>query len=254
MLNKIGIDLCLIYLLFRYIPRNNLHCSMHTTSSAISPNVKVTNDYLSMPLRTAKSPHHHHHVMDSTNRFNAFNHVPFTRNASTSTLDLDNELDDGDLMSGKSNRRILKDKSNNNKLDFNNICGMMRPNKAKDCNANSNSYHRIKPAKNIYYIKDQNDDEEPNIFIVDPRFYKNRKCALQKSLEDIRMQKLNNNTFTSSNQYRHHNTCNGWNNTLMDRSFCGSKTLPRDFSRPKQVRPSLGSFLENFYQESNENR
>ena len=253
MLNKIGIDLCLFSSSFRYIPRNNLHCSLHTTSSAISPNVKVTNDYLSMPLRTAKSPHHHH-VMDATNRFNAFNHVPFTRNASTSTLDLDNELDDGDLMSGKSNRRILKDKSNNNKLDFNNICGMMRSNKSKDCNANSNMYHRIKPAKNIYYIKnDQNDEDEPNIFIVDPRFYKNRKCALQKSLEDIRMQKLNN-TYSSSSQYRHHNACNGWNNTLTDRGFCGSKTLPRDFTRPKQVRPSLGNFLENFYQESNENR
>lgn len=221
---------------------------MHT----VPANIKVSNDYLSLPIRTAKSPHHH--IMNPTNRFNAFNHVPFTRNASTSTLDLDNEHDDGDCMSGKSNRnRIVKDKSTNNKLDFNNICGMMRSNKSKDCNANSNMYHRIKPAKNIYYIKDQNEEEEPNIFIVDPRFYKNRKCALQKSLEDIRMQKINN-TYTSPSQYHHHNTCNGWNHALMDRSFHGSKTLPRDFTRPKHIRPSLGSFLENFQQDANGNR
>jgi hypothetical protein len=217
---------------------------MHTSSSNVK---QLTNDCLNMPLRTIKSPYHH--SMIPANRFNAFNHVPFTRNASTSTLDLDN--DDGDLMSMKSTRgRNVKDKLSNNKLDFNNICGMMRSNKSKDCNANSNTYHRIKPAKNIYYIKDQNDGEEPNIFIVDPRFYKNRKCALQKSLEDIRMQKINN----TYSQYRHHNVCNGWNHNLMDRSFNGSKTLPRDFTRPKHVRPSLGTFLDNFYEHSNENR
>lgn len=187
------------------------------------------------------------------NRFEGFNHVPFTRNASTSTLDLDNELDDGDSMSLKSNHRMMKDKSGSNKLDFNNICGMMRSSgKSKECNG---IYHRtMKPARNIYYIKDQADEEEPNIFIVDPRFYKNRKCALQKSLEDIRMQKMNNNSY---GRHYHHDTIScggsGWNNS-MDRNYYGSKTLPRDFSRPKHgtARPSLDEFLNNFHQ--NENR
>lgn len=236
-------------LVYSYIPRNNFHCSMHT----LPANLKVTNDCLNMPLRM-KSPHHH----AAANRFNAFNHVPFTRNASTSTLDLDsNGRDDGgDCVSIKSSRnRIVKDKSaNNSKLDFNNICGMMRSNKSKDRHVNSNTYHRIKPAQNIYYIKDQNDGEEPNIFIVDPRFYKNRKCALQKSLEDIRMQKINN---TYSSAYRHQPAnvnCKGYSHQAFDRGFCGSKTLPRDFSRPKHVRPSLSNFLDNFYQETNENR
>lgn len=214
--------------------------------------VKFSNDYLNMSIR-AKSPHHH--VMEPINRYHAFSHVPFTRNASTSTLDLDNEASDGDCMSMKSSRstRLSKDKSSNNKLDFNNICGMMRSSKSKDCNAHANPCHRsMKSTKSIYYIKDQNDEDEPNIFIVDPRFYKNRKCALRKSLEDIRMQKINN-TYSSSSQYRHLNACDG--SSHLDRGFCGSKTLPRDFTRPKQARrPSLGSFLENFYQDTNGNR
>lgn len=223
---------------FRYLPQKNV-CSFHS-----SPNVKLTNDCYNnnKPLRS--NPQYTH--------FDAFNHhVPFTRNASTSTLDFDNDANDGDYVSGKSNHRMMKDKSgNSNKLDFNNICGMMRSNKPKECNSNMNVYQRMKPAKNIYYIKDQNDDEEPNIFIVDPKFYKNRKCALQKSLEDIRMQKLNN----TYSRHHHRDACNGWN--LMDRGCYASKTLPRDFSRPKHTRPSLGNVLDDFYHHNgtNENR
>jgi hypothetical protein len=241
----------------RYIPQKSIQCSLHTKAS--SANVKLTNDCYSnnIPFRPTQHQqqqqqqyHHYQQRPFVSNRFDAFNHVPFTRNASTSTLDLDNELDDsGDGMSLKSNHRMMRDKSGScNKLDFNNICGMMRSTKTKD----SNAYHRaVKPARNIYYIKDQSEVDEPNIFIVDPRYYKNRKCALQKSLEDIRMQKMNNNSY---GRHYHHDTIScGSSGGWADRSHYGSKTLPRDFSRPKQhnLRPSLGNFLDNFHQEEN---
>lgn len=265
---------CVFHSYSSYIPQKSIHCSLHTTSSNSNVkhmnerfNISSNNSNNNLPLRYKQHQQQHQHqqrtILDSSNRFDAFNHVPLTRNASTSTLDLDNELDDGDPMSmQQSNHRMMRDKSGgNNKLDFNNICGMMRSNKTKDCNANLNMYHRMKPAKNIYYIKDQHDDEEPNIFIVDPRFYKNRKCALQKSLEDIRMQKTNNNSSSNNNinnayaRHYHHDTasgaaCNGWNN-FSDRS----KTLPRDFARQKHnARPSLGNFLDNFHQDTSEAR
>jgi hypothetical protein len=241
----------------RYIPQKS--CSLHTSANGKLPNGQCYNNS-AMSFRPKQQQQHHqqqHHQQRPVmpGRFDAFNHVPFTRNASTSTLDMDgSELDDGgggDSMSLKSNHRgMMKDKAGN-KLDFNNICGMMS--KSKECNASV--YHRaMKPPRNIYYIKDQPEEDEPNIFIVDPRFYKNRKCALQKSLEDIRMQKMNNN---SHGRHYHHDTIScgsgggGWNG-IMDRNYYGSKTLPRDFARQKQnARPSLGNFLDNFHQDGN---
>lgn len=182
-------------------------------------------------------------------RFDEFNHrIPstsFRRNASTSTLDLVG--DDGDDVSGKNNQRainITKDKSVNNKMDFNNICGMMRSSlsKSRDINESKENVHRLgrlKPAKNVYFIEEP--DEEPNIFIIDPSTVNRHKKfhQLQKSLEDIRLNKINNKQTDS--------TCNnecdatiGWN--FMDRNYYGSRTLPRDFAR-RNVRPSLDNLV-----------
>ena len=182
-------------------------------------------------------------------RFDEFNHrIPstsFRRNASTSTLDLVG--DDGDDVSGKNNQRainITKDKSVNNKMDFNNICGMMRSSlsKSREINESKENVHRLgrlKPAKNVYFIEEP--DEEPNIFIIDPSTVNRHKKfhQLQKSLEDIRLNKINNKQTDS--------TCNnecdatiGWN--FMDRNYYGSRTLPRDFAR-RNVRPSLDNLV-----------
>lgn len=167
--------------------------------------------------------------------YDAFHQVVFTRNASTSTLDLDNEHN----LPGNSTKN--RKGGTNNRLDFNKICGInVRLNKSKQCNPNLNA-QRAKPTRNIYYIKDKNDSCEPNIFIVDPRFHKNRKCALQKSLEDIRMHN------SHVRQHHHHDVC--MNNLRMMERSC--KTLPRDFSRPKcRSRPSLENFLDNLSQEN----
>lgn len=182
----------------------------------------------------------HHMMFPPSSHFEAFHHAPFTRNASTSTLDLDNEADcSGDSVSRKNKERFAK---GHNLLDFNNICGInVRSNKSKPCNSNSNA-PRLKSSRNIYYVRDYNDLNEPNVFIVDPRFHKNRKCALQKSLEDIRL----HNSHVRQQHY-HHDTCMG--NAMINRSV---KTLPRDFSRPKchSSRPSLENFLEGFQHEA----
>lgn len=192
------------------------------------------------------SHHHHHHQPQQhhyPNSYDAFHHVIFTRNASTSTLDLDS--------SGSSEK---------NRKHFNNICGInVRLNKSKQCNQNlkqQQQQQRIKSAKNIYYIKDSADSCEPKIFIVDPRFHKNRKCALQKSLEDIRMHNNRNISHVRQQHLHHHHRSGGracMNNLTAERSV---KTLPRDFSRPKcRYRPSLESFLDNFPHDDNgENR
>jgi hypothetical protein len=183
---------------------------------------------------------HSHHLMLPPSHFNALHRTPFIRNASTSTLDLDNEADcSGDSVSRKNKERIAK---GHNILDFNNICGInVRSNKSKACNSNSNA-QRAKSSRNIYYIRDYNDLNEPNVFIVDPRFHKNRKCALQKSLEDIRL----HNSHVRQQHY-HHDTCMG--SAMINRSV---KTLPRDFSRPKchSSRPSLENFLDGFHHEA----
>lgn len=190
--------------------------------------------------------------------FDEFNHhtlhTPFKRNASTSTLDLVGESGGGDGSSGKSNHRTMKDKSGvSNKLDFNNICGMMRSSasgKSKETNINEN-LRRLKPAKNIYYIEERR-DEEPNIFIIDPATIDKHKKfhQLQKSLEDVRLHKMNNGPQATGQSYN--NDCDatiGWN--FMDRNYYGSRTLPRDFSR-RNVRPSLDNLLDNFHQHSSE--
>lgn len=171
------------------------------------------------------SQHAHH--------FDELNQPPFRRNASTSTLDLVGEGAGGDNSSANSHHRtvnIAKDKSgSSNKLDFNNICGMMRSRDPKDCP------RRFKPAKNVYYIEERKDDE-PSIFIIDPTTVsKHRKChQTQKSLEDVRIHKVN------SGQPPDCDATIGWN--FMDRNYYGSRTLPRDFAR-RNVRPSLDNML-----------
>lgn len=185
-------------------------------------------------------------------RFDEFNHqtpsTPFRRNASTSTLDLVGE-GSGDGASAKSNHRainIARDKSSvSNKLDFNNICGMVRSSlgKAKETNGNENVHRmgRLTPAKNVYFIEEPK-DEEPNIFIIDPATINRHKKyhQLQKSLEDIRLHKMNNAAAAVCN-----NDCDatdGW--SFMDRNYYGSRTLPRDFAR-RVIRPGLENLLNN---------
>jgi hypothetical protein len=178
--------------------------------------------------------------------FDDFNHhvqqTPFKRNASTSTLDLVHGDADGDSSSAKSNHRaITKDKSSvSNKI--NNICGMMGKSKEGD------SFRRLKPAKNVYYIEERK-DEEPNIFIIDPATVNKHKKfhQVQKSLEDVRIHKLNNNSQYSQACDNECDATIGWN--FMDRNYYGSRTLPRDFSR---ARPSLDNLLNNFQQHSSE--
>lgn len=194
--------------------------------------------------------------------FDEFNHhtfsTQFKRNVSTSTLDLVGESD-GDIASGKGNHRainIMKDKSGvGNKLDFNNICGMVRSSLSKSKETGSReSVHRIgrlKPAKNVYFI-DEPKDDEPNIFIIDPATMNTHKKyqQLQKSLEDIRHHKTNNKQAESVCN----NECDatiGWN--FMDRNYYGSRTLPRDFSR-RNIRPSLDNLVSNSRQASEMNR
>lgn len=186
-------------------------------------------------------------------RFDEFNHqtpsTPFRRNASTSTLDLVGEGSSGDGASAKSNHRainIARDKSSvSNKLDFNNICGMVRSSlgKAKETNGNENVHRmgRLTPAKNVYFIEEPK-DEEPNIFIIDPATINRHKKyhQLQKSLEDIRLHKMNNAAAAVCN-----NDCDatdGW--SFMDRNYYGSRTLPRDFAR-RVIRPGLENLLNN---------
>jgi hypothetical protein len=181
-------------------------------------------------------------------QFDEFNHhvqqTTFKRNASTSTLDLVHGEGDGDASSAKSNHRaITKDKSSvSNKI--NNICGMMG--KAKETNAGEN-LRRLKPAKNVYYIEERQDDE-PNIFIIDPATINKHKKfqQVQKSLEDVRIHKLNDSQLGEA----YDNECDatiGWN--FMDRNYYGSRTLPRDFSR-RNTRSSLDNMLNNFQQHS----
>lgn len=216
----------------RYLPQKR--CSLHALPITRSPSSDGFNNLLSSK--------HSHQVP----HFNELNHqqTTFKRNASTSTLDLVGE-NDGDVTSGKSNHRTInttKDKSGvSNKLDFNNMCGMMRSGKSKETNV-CDSVRRLKPAKNIYYIEERKDDE-PNIFIIDPTTINRHKKLhqLQKSLEDVRTHKMNN-----SQQAAYNGECDatvGWN--FMDRNYYGSRTLPRDFAR-RNIRPSLDNLLGSF--------
>lgn len=197
------------------------------------------------------TPNHRNNLLSQqVTHFDEFNNhtlpTPFRRNASTSTLDL---VDDVDVMSAKSNHRAIsinKDKSCvSNKLDFNNICGMMRLSaggKNKEVNSRESLHRlgRLKPAKNIYYIEERKDDE-PNIFIIDPSTIDKHKRLhqLQKSLEDVRIHKMNNSHPAPACTA----DCDaniGWN--FMDRNYYGSRTLPRDFAR-RNIRPGLDNLL-----------
>lgn len=118
--------------------------------------------------------------------------------------------------------------------------------KSKETNARCG---RLK-AKNIYYIEERK-DEEPNIFIIDPNTINkhNKKFhQLQKSLEDIRIHKMNNQQATPACN----NDCDatiGWN--FMDRNYYGSRTLPRDFAR-RNIRPGLDNLLNNIPPNTND--
>lgn len=226
------------YLFHRFLPQRR--CSLH----ALAGNRKAAEgDGFNNLLSKQRTPQVTH--------FDEFNHqVPqtsFKRNASTSTLDLVHGDVDGDASSMKSNHRaITKDKSSvSNKI--NNICGMMG--KSKETNNGDSSLRRLKPAKNVYYIEERK-DEEPNIFIIDPQTINKHKKLHQvrKSLEDVRIHKLNNSQVGEA----YDNECDatiGWN--FMDRNYYGSRTLPRDFSR-RNTRPSLDNLLNNFQQHSSE--
>lgn len=221
--------------ILRYLPQQpSRRCSLH----AIPSNRKSA---VGDGFNNLLSSQHKQQVT----HFDEFNHhvqqTPFKRNASTSTLD-DTQLD-GDSSSAKSNHRaITKDKSSvSNKI--NNICGMMS--KSKETNF-GDSFRRLKPAKNVYYIEERK-DEEPNIFIIDPATVNKHKKfhQVQKSLEDIRIHRLNNSQYEEA----YDNECDatiGWN--FMDRNYYGSRTLPRDFAR-RNARPSLDNLLNNFQQQ-----
>lgn len=193
-------------------------------------------------LQVPKFDEFHHHTRQTS----------FKRNASTSTLDLVGESD-GDVMSANSNHRtinMVKDKSSvSNKLDFNNICGMMRSTASKSKEMNVQRLGRLKPAKNIYFIEERKDDE-PNIFIIDPAtIHKHKKFhQLQKSLEDVRINKTN--SIPVGVEYNNDCDANiGWN--FMDRNYYGSRTLPRDFSR-RNIRPSLDNLVGDVQRNANE--
>lgn len=232
------------------------------TSSKVDNSLVLTfHSYLPQKSRCSlhAAPNHRNNLLSQqVTHFDEFNNhtlpTPFRRNASTSTLDFEGE-NDGDIVSAKSNHRTIninKDKSCvSNKLDFNNICGMMRANKSKESNSRDSLHRlgRLKPAKNIYYIEERKDDE-PNIFIIDPSTINKHKRfhQLQKSLEDVRIHKMNNSQHVPSCT----TDCDaniGWN--FMDRNYYGSRTLPRDFSR-RNVRPGLDNLLNISQPDSNE--
>lgn len=222
----------------RYLPQQPRRCSLH----AIPTNRKSA---VGDGFNNSLSGQHAQQVTHFDEFHNHHGHqAAFKRNASTSTLDLVH--DNGDTASAKSNHRaITKDKSSvSNKI--NNICGMMA--KSKETNV-GDSLRRLKPAKNVYYIEERKDDE-PNIFIIDPQTINKHKKFQQvrKSLEDVRIHKLNNLEIGEA----YDNECDatiGWN--FMDRNYYGSRTLPRDFAR-RNARPSLDNLLNNFQQHSSE--
>jgi hypothetical protein len=183
--------------------------------------------------------------------FSEFNHAryqstqPFTRNASTSTLDLDSKQKDCgvDEFTMKNNHRremkISKDKSNGvgsggHKMDF---CGMLKSSKE------SPRMTKLRAAKNVYYIEDDTKDADTNIFIIDPHTIDKHKKfhhIQQKSLEDIRLHKM---PVIVGGQCNEHDALN-----FMERNQY-SRTLPRDHAIRRNLRPSLDNLLDNFYQQ-----
>lgn len=172
---------------------------------------------------------------------------PFTRNVSTSTLDLDNQKDCGVSESAMKNNhrrvteiKISKDKSNvgGNKMDF---CGMMKS--SKESPSVVNRMAKLRPAKNVYYIEDDTKDADTNIFIIEPHTTdRHQKFQhMRKSLEDIRLHKMPEII----------GQCNGhdaWNFMERNRNS-GSRTLPRDFAIRRNLRPSLDNLMDNFCQQ-----
>lgn len=102
---------------------------------------------------------------------------------------------------------------------------------------------RLKPAKNIYYIEERKDDE-PNIFIIDPSTINKHKRfhQLQKSLEDIRINKRNNTQPLPP--------CIDDCDAKIG-FYYGSRTLPRDFAR-RNIRPGLENLFNNTQPDSKE--
>lgn len=189
------------------------------------------------------------------------------RHASTSTLDLLNTGENGDDEPKHDNYQCAittKTKSNvSNKLDFNNFFGMMRKGKDMCSNKKSalvvksdaqskspsahhgHSHHRVgrlKPAKNVYFIDDQKDDE-PNIFIIDAESINKHKRVHyeRKSMEDIFNQSRSENYRKSFDDEHEHEP---WN--FASRTSYASRTLPRDFCR-RNARAALHNVFDNYH-------
>lgn len=149
---------------------------------------------------------------------------------------------------------VKSHKENNNKIDFNNMCGIMRSSSNKPSNVKeltgSKTPIKIK-SKNIYYVEDRTKDEDPNLFIIDPitvakHQHRRREMLHNKSLEDFRQHKLLNE-MAAGNYYDASNDNAVWSRNA-GRNYNGSRTLPRDFlMRAQYVRPSLDNLLDNYY-------
>lgn len=245
--------------IYRYLPHHQTtNCSRHLAAKEKSAgDQRKDNDLLLHNVVSISSSGDAHGTINFSKDTPASFRV---RHASTSTLDLLNSLADGagDDPSKHNNHQCatsLKNKSSvSNKLDFNNLFGMMR--KSKDARSNklplevatTNHAHthrvgRLKPAKNVYFIDDQKDNE-PNIFIIDAESINDRRERVhyaRKSMEDI-----------FSVAVRHRKSFNDdehepWN--FASRQSYASRTLPRDFCR-RNVRAGLGDVFDNYHHQT----
>jgi hypothetical protein len=211
-------------------------------------------------LYDQKHQHHHKHNInfDEFKQTKSSYHLqlPLTRTVSTSTDIFENETNgDNQTKNAKANGTTT------NKTELNNICGIMKnSNKSKEnicrnniqnCGNNSNSRATTPKckAKNIYYIEDTNEEDPPNIFIIDPqtleRHRRVRHMPTNKSLEDFRTHKLMSHHLRNTGNYFGEHEQENYN---YDRSLYGSRTLPRDFRNHNHSnRPSLDDFFENYY-------
>ncbi|CAO1388965.1 unnamed protein product [Diamesa tonsa] len=272
---------------FNQHPNQNRRCSVHSNNLTKSLS-EMFNNVPAMSQQHQQQP-----------QFEEFNHTRYNhqqqnqfRTVSTST-DLDVEVG-GDTQSTNNQRKIptiklIKDKinvagnnninNNNNsgKIDFNNMCGMMKMTTTKSkenivkeqqpqqCPNNVNNSCNRTPSKmkskNIYYIEDTSKDDDHNIFIIDPQTLHKHKRMRQQSMHSMEdMHKLTNMQLSGHGYYNNSNNTNnnhngsdiiGWN--IIDRNACGSRTLPRDFMMRRNMRPSLDNLLDNYYQQQQQN-
>ncbi|CAO1387021.1 unnamed protein product [Diamesa serratosioi] len=285
-----------------YLPQNtnqNRRCSVHSNNLTKSLGEMFNN----LPAMSQQH-HHQHHQQHQRPQFEEFNHTRYNhqqqnqfRTVSTST-DLDVEIE-GDTESTNNQRKIpiikmINDKtnvgsnnnnnnnsninnSNNNtgKIDFNNMCGMIKTTttkskenivKEQQCQNNVNNNYNRTPSKmkskNIYYIEDTSKDDDHNIFIIDPQTLHKHKRMRQQSMHSMEdMHKLTNMQLNGHGYYNNSNNTNnnhngsdiiGWN--IIDRNACGSRTLPRDFMMRRNMRPSLDNLLDNYYHQQQQDQ